>query len=136
MKRAAGTFDIELGRRLKRARLEKGFSRQTVGESLGVTAQQVQKYEQGSNRLSVAFLVRLRALYDVPLGHLIPGNGRAFPVPKLGRQAARLVGHFEAIRCEKVRGHLAALVRNLAVGRRTEADRTRRGSPPDPAGSP
>jgi transcriptional regulator with XRE-family HTH domain len=112
------------------------LSQRAAGEYLGITFQQVQKYEQGTNRLSVAALVHLRDLYGVPLDSLIPGGGQAFPVSELSRQAARLVHDFEAIRCEKVRGYLARLVRCVAAELRAGSDRTRRDPPPNGASRP
>lgn len=44
-------FDIEVGQRLKAARLLNGLSQAKLADILGVTFQQVQKYESGANRL-------------------------------------------------------------------------------------
>jgi len=44
-------FDIEVGQRLKAARISAGFNQSQLGKALGVTFQQVQKYEAGANRL-------------------------------------------------------------------------------------
>jgi transcriptional regulator with XRE-family HTH domain len=136
MRREAETFDIELGRRLRLVRLTKGLSQQFVGEYLGVSFQQIQKYERGTDRLSVASLVRLQDVYEVPLDALVPGSSRTFPVPTLGRRAAKLVRDFEAIRCEKVRTYLAALIRSVAAGQSVELDQTRRVVPSNPTGMP
>lgn len=137
MKRGAETFDIELGRRLRLARLRRGLSQQFVGGHLGVSFQQVQKYERGANRLSAAFLVQLRDLYEVPLGDLLPaGDAGTADLPETGRQVLRLVRDFEAIPFETIRGRLAALVRSLAADQPAEADWARRASPPNSAGTP
>lgn len=48
--------DIYTGQRLKAARLLKGLSQQKLGQELGVTFQQIQKYENGKNRLSASRL--------------------------------------------------------------------------------
>lgn len=53
---------VRLGRNLRRLRSLAGLSLEQVGERLGVTSQQVQKYENGTNNVSVAALCRLRAI--------------------------------------------------------------------------
>lgn len=128
MKLVAGMFDVELGWRLRVARQATGLSLQKAGDSLGVTYQQVQKYEQGTDRISVAALVRLAELYGVALEQLLPGSNHPPHVSAFSRQAARLVRDFESIPSEKVRGYLAAVVRSLAAGRWDDVDR--------PAGAP
>lgn len=58
-------FDIKLGVRLKELRLYHGYTQQAVGEVLGVSFQQVQKYEAGSNRVTARTLHALRSLYSI-----------------------------------------------------------------------
>lgn len=52
-------IDQVIGRRLRLRRRELGFTQTTVASGLGVTFQQVQKYESGANRLSAAQLYRV-----------------------------------------------------------------------------
>jgi len=73
--RRADETDIELGQRLWQLRLHRGVTRREAAERLGVTAQQVQKYELGQDRLSIGRLVRLAALLETPLPVLIDGLG-------------------------------------------------------------
>lgn len=75
--RRADATDIELGQRLWRLRLHRGVTRREAAERLGVTAQQVQKYELGQDRLSIGRLVRLAALLETPLPVLVDGLGDA-----------------------------------------------------------
>jgi len=49
--RSAGNADIEMGRRIGLRRVEIGLSQSELGEKLGVSFQQVQKYEKGVNRV-------------------------------------------------------------------------------------
>jgi transcriptional regulator with XRE-family HTH domain len=126
MRRAADEFDIELGRRLRQARLAKGLSQQESGEHLGVSYQQVQKYERGTNRVSVTTLVRLQELYQVPLDFLIPSSGGASDALASSRRALKLLRDFETIRSGDVRRRLAALVRSLAEQGPAEPGRMRR----------
>jgi len=67
------TTDIDklVGKRLHQARVLLGYSQQTVGDALGVSFQQVQKYEKGVNRLSVARLVQLSKLLNKPVNWFV-----------------------------------------------------------------
>ncbi len=55
------------GRQLKARRLQLGLSQQTLGERLGVSFQQIQKYENGSNQLRVSQMAKLCKVLDVPV---------------------------------------------------------------------
>jgi transcriptional regulator with XRE-family HTH domain len=59
--------DALAGQRLRIRRTELGISQTVVAERLGVTFQQIQKYENGANRLSVGRLQQLTELLQVPL---------------------------------------------------------------------
>lgn len=54
----ASKIDVEIGRRIRAKRNERGMSQSVLAEGLNITFQQVQKYEKGSNRLSCASLLR------------------------------------------------------------------------------
>jgi transcriptional regulator with XRE-family HTH domain len=58
-KYAPSRIDKTLGRRLKEERLRAGRSQTDVGKAVGVSFQQIQKYEKGVNRISFSMLVRL-----------------------------------------------------------------------------
>jgi len=55
--RSAGNADIEMGRRISLRRVEIGLSQSELGEKLGVSFQQVQKYEKGVNRVGASSAV-------------------------------------------------------------------------------
>jgi transcriptional regulator with XRE-family HTH domain len=50
-------LDIEIGRRLRHARKKEGYSQELLGAALGVSFQQIQKYENGKSRLSASGLL-------------------------------------------------------------------------------
>jgi len=66
LKNAIGVFDKTLGKNLKTLRMSAGMSQKELGVLLGVTFQQVQKYESGRNRLSSEGLFILKSYFDVP----------------------------------------------------------------------
>jgi transcriptional regulator with XRE-family HTH domain len=61
--------DVEVGRRLKRRRTLLGMSQERLGELLGVTYQQVQKYERGVNRIGSSRLYDICRILDVPVSY-------------------------------------------------------------------
>ena len=57
--RATGPIDRKIGAQIRAARAEAGLSQQGLANLIGITFQQIQKYETGRNRVSVARLVEL-----------------------------------------------------------------------------
>ncbi len=58
-------FDQKLGARLKELRLYHGYTQKSIGLLLGVTFQQIQKYETGTNRITACTLHKLKAHYGI-----------------------------------------------------------------------
>lgn len=63
------SFDEELGARLRRARQSRNISQDCLGRWLGVTFQQIQKYESGATRVPPEKLAICADLLDVPVGY-------------------------------------------------------------------
>lgn len=59
--------DTHVGSRLKFRRVEMGLSQEKLGESLGLTFQQIQKYEKGSNRIGASRLFEIAKVLEVPV---------------------------------------------------------------------
>ena len=57
--RRAGAEDVEIGQKIRALRLERGLSQEELGREVGVTFQQIQKYERGANRVSAGRLQRI-----------------------------------------------------------------------------
>jgi transcriptional regulator with XRE-family HTH domain len=70
-------IDIEVGRRIRIQRTVRGISQSTLGRALGITFQQVQKYEKGTNRVGAGRLTRIAKELDVPVGALLGADGIA-----------------------------------------------------------
>jgi transcriptional regulator with XRE-family HTH domain len=64
-------IDVEVGRRLKRRRTLLGISQERLGELLGVSYQQIQKYERGTNRIGSSRLYDICRILDVPAGYFL-----------------------------------------------------------------
>ena len=59
--------DVHVGARLRVRRTLLGMNQTTLGEAIGLTFQQVQKYERGANRISASRLFNLSRILDVPV---------------------------------------------------------------------
>lgn len=66
-------LDIQIGQRIKRARLEAAITQQELGEILGRSSQQIHKYEQGSNRVSAGTLFTIAHALDRSLDWFFTG---------------------------------------------------------------
>jgi transcriptional regulator with XRE-family HTH domain len=65
--------DRHVAARIRQKRVELGMSQETLGEALGVTFQQVQKYEKGTNRVSAGRLFTIASLLDVDVSYFFKG---------------------------------------------------------------
>ena len=72
--KSASAADIEVGRRIRARRIAQGMSQTELGSRLGVTFQQVQKYEKGINRVGAGRLVRVAEALDVPVAFFFAGT--------------------------------------------------------------
>lgn len=66
------TIDIEVGSSIKAHRLWRGMTQVDLGEALGVTFQQIQKYEKGTNRISASRLAQAAKVFGVPVSNFFP----------------------------------------------------------------
>jgi transcriptional regulator with XRE-family HTH domain len=64
----ASPIDVHVGTRVRLRRTLLGMSQEKLGEALGLTFQQIQKYERGVNRIGASRLFDLARVLDVPIG--------------------------------------------------------------------
>jgi DNA-binding XRE family transcriptional regulator len=69
-KKRVNAVDTVVGARIRNLRLRNRLSQSQLGKQLGVTFQQVQKYENGTNRVSAGRLAGLAKLFSVPIAAL------------------------------------------------------------------
>lgn len=67
------SIDSHVGQRLRIRRTLLGMSQEKLGDAIGLTFQQVQKYERGSNRISAGTLFRLSQILEVPVSFFFDG---------------------------------------------------------------
>lgn len=127
-------IDVHVGGRIRLRRTLLGMSQEKLGEALGLTFQQVQKYERGANRIGAGRLFELSRMLDVPVsfffddmavetsGGPVPGIAAArLDTPDLARrEILELARAFDRIRDEKTRRVVLELTRSL--GRIAEED--------------
>ena len=79
MKKSTGSIDNEIGSRVRMRRISIGMSQEKLGDMLGLTFQQVQKYEKGTNRISVGRLVDIARILGVDIHFFFDGvkSGKA-----------------------------------------------------------
>ena len=74
-KRRAGPEDVEIGRKIRALRLQRGMSQSALAEKIGLTFQQVQKYEKGTNRVSAGRLQQIADVLGVDVTFFFSGVG-------------------------------------------------------------
>ena len=72
-------IDVHVGKRLRLRRTLLGMSQERLGELLGLTFQQVQKYERGANRIGSSRLFQLGQILDVPVSFFFDDMPRGGP---------------------------------------------------------
>ncbi len=69
-------YDISLGKKIRFRRKVMGISQKQLGNHLGVTFQQIQKYEKGLNRVSARCLQEIADILDVPISFFLADNAQ------------------------------------------------------------
>jgi transcriptional regulator with XRE-family HTH domain len=119
--RAPNSIDKSVGTRVRMLRIQKGMSQERLAEELGVTFQQLQKYEKGVNRISAGLLHRLTLVFKCSVEVFfadVPGNGgsEATSLPEhvsallATTEGLRLVKAFVAIKDRAMRRSIVNLV--------------------------
>jgi transcriptional regulator with XRE-family HTH domain len=77
--KAPNPVDKYVGSRVRMRRIMLGMSQEKLGEALGLTFQQVQKYEKGTNRVGASRLAQISEILQVPVSFLFEGGPGAMP---------------------------------------------------------
>ena len=80
-------IDVEVGQRIRIQRLAAGLSQSELAERIGVTFQQVQKYEKGANRVGAGRLTRIARVLNVPVGSFFDGREEIDQVARQGLES-------------------------------------------------
>ena len=74
MKKSPNPVDKHVGSRMRTRRLLAGMSQEKLGDALGITFQQIQKYEKGTNRISASRLQQVSRVLGVPVEYFYEGG--------------------------------------------------------------
>jgi transcriptional regulator with XRE-family HTH domain len=109
--------DVALGHNVRYWRLARGLSQTQLANRLGITFQQVQKYESGDNRVSMGRLVKTAAVLRIPIAALLEGTEADGPLLALinDSRSFRLARAFAAIKNKRARVSLATMVEQIAA---------------------
>jgi transcriptional regulator with XRE-family HTH domain len=128
-KRRPTEADSQVGASIRAHRLIAGISQSSLAERLGVTFQQIQKYEKGTNRVGAGRLPLIAEIFNVPIDALFSGSavgtgGGAVPT-KLVTDAAsvRLLTAFQEITDSAVRRNLSELAERVAASAKKKVRR-------------
>ena len=131
-KKAPNPIDKHVGSRVRMRRMMLSMSQEKLGDALGLTFQQVQKYEKGTNRIGASRLQQLARVLEVPPAFFFEGAPSADPgKPLLAEPAAsayvvdflstseglQLNRAFAQIRDPKVRKRVLDLVAALSTAK-------------------
>ena len=129
-KKSPNPTDIHVGGRIRMRRNILGMSQEKLGESLGITFQQIQKYEKGTNRVGASRLQAIASILDVPVAFFfaeVPGqdspldglsdsDGARFVIDFVNSgEGLQLNRAFARIADAKVRRKVVELVKALAA---------------------
>lgn len=127
-------IDVQVGRRLRRRRTLLGLSQEKLGEAVGLTFQQIQKYERGANRMGASRLYEFSRILDVPVSFFFEelddaiaernmaeapvfssGGQEAFDIDPLSkRETLELVRNYYNITDPDIRRKIFELAKSLA----------------------
>lgn len=132
MKEEPHSVDVHVGKTIRIQRLLRKVSQTELGDRVGVTFQQIQKYEKGSNRVSASMLVEIAGALSVDVRTFFddltaPGpNANDNPAPSeefiISREGVQLNAAFFSIKNEQLRKKILKLVQAIASTEQMEAD--------------
>src|SRR3954454_20531438 len=116
--------DIHVGMRIRKRRVELKMKTATLGKALGLTVQQIQKYETGTNRIGAGQLQQICALLEIPVAFVFEGAPGAsvfesdIPQDMMdfveSPEGVRFVAAYSKITDPKVRRGIARLTGRIA----------------------
>ena len=103
----ATPVDQGVGARVKQRRQSLGMSQTELGEKIGVTFQQIQKYEQGTNRIGAGRLASIASALDVPITFFFDGLNSA--ADSAGKKDVPVIALRDEMTVELVKAFAAVL---------------------------
>ncbi|MEZ2128102.1 MULTISPECIES: helix-turn-helix domain-containing protein [unclassified Sinorhizobium] len=131
MKKSPSAIDVEVGKRIRACRRQRRLTLPRLAQGIGITAQQLQKYEKGVNRVTASKLVEIATVLQVEVGaffdRICPAeasndNLAASPAFEFTHEALQMTTAFMSIAEPGLRIALLELVQTIA---RQDADTAR-----------
>lgn len=117
----ASEIDQQVGERIRRRRVLLGLTQDHLGETLGISYQQIQKYETGANRVSAGRLFQIAQTLQIDVSHFFNGLSEVdhaeeddLAASASSRNVIDLVRNFSRIEDDRIRTAVLSLVRSLA----------------------
>ena len=129
-------MDVQVGQSIRAHRLIAGMSQNELGDHLGISFQQIQKYEKGKNRVGAGRLRHIADLFKVPVNALFEphadtsaGNGKSAAPVKLvaDRSTLRLLTSYSEITDRTMRRNIIRLIDGIAKASRGTKRKGRNG---------
>jgi transcriptional regulator with XRE-family HTH domain len=106
--------DAMVGERIRRFRSDRGYTQGILAQALGLSYQQVQKYETGFNRVSAGRLYEIAKYLHVPIDDFFAGTDtKAAPDAKINPDTNNLIDNFRGIEDRNARAAISNLVKSL-----------------------
>lgn len=103
-----------VGRNMKALRAMTGISQSLLADKIGVTFQQVQKYENGANRVSAPKLLLMAEIFNVPISAFFSNTGLEAPeMPTFGKSGVRAAKMVDALP-PKMQGAALRILQSLS----------------------
>lgn len=112
-------YDIHVGSKIREARALKQMSQEQLGKILGISFQQVQKYEKGTNRVGSGRLWEISHILEQPVTFFFDGidGNKTAPPAKTSSRSIRLAQKIDTYPDEKVRKNVLNLIDALPDAR-------------------
>lgn len=117
-KKLSHPVDAHVGRKLKELRLMRGKTQTEVAEGLGISFQQVQKYELGRNRVSASKLFEMSRILNVDPSYFFDGLADGTTVDTVDEESARIAAMVSRIGDIRVRAQIRSFIDSLSVPER------------------
>lgn len=113
--------DVHVGSRIRLRRTLLGMSQQKLADAIGLTFQQVQKYERGTNRVGASRMLQIAQALDVPVSYFYEEMSQPQPIrdgagelnPMMKRETLELVRAYYRIANPKVGAQLFKMTKEL-----------------------
>ena len=123
------SVDVQVGQKVRQRRSSLGLTQEELAASVGITYQQLQKYERGSNRISASRLYELSWVLMVPISYFFQGialptdntspknsseTSSRFKDRTIHREEAELMRSYSRIPSREIRKKVRSLVKDIA----------------------